>query len=277
MPCMSLGLYSGSSRSLSFSQHPIVMAKKKESSEERQPLTHGSRSDSESASESGSESTVCRHDVEPRGRCKSAFDRHLWFSLALAIGGLTLSAAILAFAFRGLSCPPCRVIDYSGYQCAPNGALPEVARARGCEWDDLSFHWWPKKPHLDSDNQALLQDFRVSGPWQRFYDQEGQNEIPPTNEVLTAGWVTRKEHLFHCVFTVRQTHLWLTKGFDAPFNYSHTVHCTQQLIDAVVESPPPDFNDLTVHGTPWPEHPAIVSYLGSLGTVPKQILTPCNP
>ncbi|KAG6353971.1 hypothetical protein INS49_005229 [Diaporthe citri] len=161
------------------------MAKKRESSEERQPLTHGSRSDSEPASESGSDSTACRH------------------------------------------------------HCAPNGASPEVARARGCEWDDLSFHWWPKKPHLDSDNQALLQDFRVSGPWQRFYDQEGQNEIPPTNEVLTAGWVTRKEHLFHCVFTLRQTHLWLTKGFDAPFNYSHTVHCTQQLIDAVVESPPP--------------------------------------
>lgn len=235
------------------------MPKKSESSEERQPLTHGSQSDSEPVSESGSDSTACRHHVEFRGRWKPAFDRHLWLSLVLAIGGLTLSAAILVFTFRGISCPPCKAIDYSGYQCAPNGALPEVARARGCEWDDLSFHWWPKKPHLDSDNQALLQDFRVSGPWQRFYDQEGHNEIPPTNEVLTAGWVTRKEHLFHCVFTLRQTHLWLTKGFDAPFNYSHTVHCTQQLIDAVVESPPPDFDDLTVHGTPWPDHPAIVS------------------
>lgn len=268
MPCMDWGLYHcGSSCTLLFSQHPSAMAKKTESSEERQPLTHGSRPRSESVSESGSDSPVCLHDAEPRGRCRPAFDRHLWYSLVLVVGGLTLSAAILVFAFRGLSCPSCRAIDYSGYQCAPNGALPEVARSRGCEWDDLSFHWFPKKPHLDSENQALLQDFRVSGPWQRFYDQEGHNEIPPTNEVLTAGWVTRKEHLFHCVFTVRQTHLWLTKGFDAPFNYSHTVHCTQQLLDAVLESPPPDFDDLTVHGTPWPDHPAIVSYSGTPGIV----------
>ena len=244
-----------SSCNLSFPQYRIAMAKKRESSEERQPLTHGSGPDSESSSDSA----VCGHNVDSRGRWNLGLDQRFWWNIVRAIGGLTVLAGILIFAFHGMSYQPCRAIDYLGYQCAPNGALPEVARSRGCEWDDLSFHWWPKKPHLDSDNQALLQDFRVSGPWQRFYDQEGQTEISPTNEVLTAGWVTRKEHLFHCVFTLRQTHLWLTKGFDAPFNYSHTVHCTQQLIDAIVESPPRDFNDLTVHGTPWPEHPAIVS------------------
>lgn len=210
---MTLGLCYGSSCNLPFPHYQLVMAKRRSSSEERQPLTHGPDPDSES----GSDSAIRHDEVDSRGRWKLSLGQRFWWSLVLAIGGLTTLTTILIFAFQGMSCPSCRTIDYSGYQCAPNGALPEVARSRGCEWDDLSFHWWPKKPHLDSDNQALLQAFRVSGPWQRFYDQEGQNEIPPTNEVLTAGWVTRKEHLFHCVFTLRQTHLWLTKGFDAPF------------------------------------------------------------
>ncbi|KAF6836218.1 hypothetical protein CMUS01_05520 [Colletotrichum musicola] len=156
------------------------------------------------------------------------------------------------------SCEKCRRIDTTGYVCAPNGAIPKIARDRGCEFDTMSFKWWPKEPFLDADNQALLKDFHNDGPWHRYYDKGGKHEIPGTSEVLTAGWVTRKEHTFHCMYTLRQTHLWMMKGYDAPWNYTHTIHCTKYLMDTILENPPKDFDDLTVHGTPWPEHPDVV-------------------
>ncbi|OHF03960.1 hypothetical protein CORC01_00822 [Colletotrichum orchidophilum] len=158
------------------------------------------------------------------------------------------------------SCETCQKmnLDTSGYVCAPNGALPKIARDRGCEFDTMSFKWWPKEPMAHKDNVALVKDFYREGPWHRYYDKGGKHEIPPTSEVLTAGWVTRKEHTYHCMYTLRQTHLWMVLGYDPPFNYSHTIHCTKYLMDAILENPPKDFEELNVHGTPWPEHPDIV-------------------
>lgn len=176
---------------------------------------------------------------------------------------LFVPLGLIFFILAGLaffpSCEPCRKQDTSGYLCAPNGALPKIARDRGCEFDTMSFKWYPKEAFNNKDNQALLREFHDQGPWHRYYDKGGKHEIPPTSEVLTAGWVSRKEHTFHCMYTLRQTHLWLINGYDAPWNYTHTLHCTRYLMDTILENPPKDFDDLSVHGTPWPEHPDVVS------------------
>lgn len=179
---------------------------------------------------------------------------NLWYlCIPLALVILALFSLLLF-----PSCKQCQSLDMSGYVCAPNGALPKIARDRGCEFDTMSFKWWPKEPMMHKENMALLKDFHDEGPWHRYYDKGGKHEIPPTSEVLTAGWVSRKEHTYHCMYTLRQTHLWMTLGYDAPFNYTHTVHCTKYLMDTILENPPKDFEELSVHGTPWPEHPDIV-------------------
>ncbi|TDZ32391.1 hypothetical protein C8035_v012404 [Colletotrichum spinosum] len=180
-----------------------------------------------------------------------------WNSWYLFVPPFLIFAILAGLAFFP-QCEKCRKTDMSGYVCAPNGALPKIARDRGCEFDTMSFKWWPREPFNHPDNQALLEQFHDEGPWHRYYDKGGRHEIPPTSEVLTAGWVTRREHTFHCKYTLRQTHLWMMLGYDPPWNYSHTLHCTQYLMDTILENPPRDFDELNVHGTPWPEHPDIV-------------------
>ncbi|TQN65607.1 hypothetical protein CSHISOI_09889 [Colletotrichum shisoi] len=140
----------------------------------------------------------------------------------------------------------------SGYLCAPNGARPEVAYERGCEWDPISFHWDRRERVEDPDNQELIRGFLEAGPWHRFYDAEGTVEVDPADRVLTTLWLTKREHVVHCMYTLRQTHLWLAKGFDPPFNYSHTIHCTSYLVNIILESPVPDMDKLTVHAVPYP-------------------------
>jgi hypothetical protein len=130
--------------------------------------------------------------------------------------------------------PTTHRLDASGYICAPNGAIPDVARARGCEFDGLSFHWFPKEHTEDKDNLAILREFQEHGPWLRYLDKEGKYPIPPDNLVLTSAYLTRREHIIHCKYALRQTHLWVTKGWDLPFNYNHTLHCTAYLVDTIM-------------------------------------------
>ncbi|KAF4862258.1 hypothetical protein CGCSCA1_v014755 [Colletotrichum siamense] len=159
------------------------------------------------------------------------------------------------------SCNSCPQVDMSGYLCAPNGARPEVAYERGCAWDPISFHWYRRELVENPDNQELIREFLDAGPWHRFYDAEGTIEVDPANRVLTTLWLTKREHVVHCMYTLRQTHLWLTKGFDPPFNYSHTIHCTSYLVNIILESPVPDMDKLTVHAVPYPSDWQLVSSL----------------
>ncbi|CCF33950.1 hypothetical protein CH063_01057 [Colletotrichum higginsianum] len=57
-----------------------------------------------------------------------------------------------------------RPTDFSGWICAPNGAIPEVTRERWCSFDGLSFHWFPKERLEDEENRALLREFENDGP-----------------------------------------------------------------------------------------------------------------
>ncbi|KAJ0167988.1 hypothetical protein CTA2_11471 [Colletotrichum tanaceti] len=197
--------------------------------------------------------------VDPAWKSWSLFAPPVLVFLILSYLAFFPPSSSSSSSSSGEACP--KTMDMSGYVCAPNGALPKIARERGCEFDTMSFKWWPRAPTTHRDNVALVDEFHAQGPWHRYYDKGGKHEIPPTTEVLTAGWVSRREHTVHCVYTLRQTHLWIALGYDPPFNYTHTIHCTKYLMDTILENPPKDFDDLTVHGTPWPEHPAIVSCL----------------
>ncbi|OHW91547.1 hypothetical protein CSPAE12_09852 [Colletotrichum incanum] len=115
-------------------------------------------------------------------------------------------------------CPDVRrPMDFSGWICAPNGAIPEVAQR-----------------FEDEYNLALLREFENDGPWHRYVDKEGKIEIPQDNKVLKAAWLTRREHIIHCKYALRQTHLWIMKGWDPSFNYSHTLRCTGYLVDTIM-------------------------------------------
>ncbi|KAF4921702.1 hypothetical protein CGCVW01_v005807 [Colletotrichum viniferum] len=190
-------------------------------------------------------------------------------SICVLLLALVMIAAWLYNTLRGTimrgglfsSCNNCPQLDMSGYLCAPNGARPEVAYERGCAWDPISFHWYRRELVEDPDNQELIRGFLDAGPWHRFYDAEGTVEVDPANRIMTTLWLTKREHIVHCMYTLRQTHLWLTKGFDPPFNYSHTIHCTSYLLNMILESPVPDMDKLTVHAVPYPLDWQLVSTL----------------
>lgn len=183
----------------------------------------------------------------------------------LAIGWVTMLA--LAFSLGSYTTKNntrCKhEYDFSGYQCAPLGATPEVAEARGCQWDEFSFHWWPKDRYQDEDIVGLMNEFSQQ-EWHRYYEKEAIHEITEYHPMQTQAWVTRKEHLWHCAYTIMASHLWMTKGFDAPVTYWHTVHCTKALMNTILESPPPDFMDIVMHGSAWPTHEPVVCTLPSM-------------
>ncbi|OLN96158.1 hypothetical protein CCHL11_03206 [Colletotrichum chlorophyti] len=197
--------------------------------------------------------TISRHAAELRSWTIGCL---CWLLLAVSVA---LNVALLCSGAKvtNIACD-CSRMDVSGYLCAPNGARPEEARRRGCEFDPISFHWYPRRRVLDADNQAIIRQFLDKGPWHRYYDAEGTVEVDPKNEALTALWLTKREHVVHCMYTLQQTHLWLNKGFDPPFNYSHTLHCTSWLVSVIMESPPTDLDALTVHAVPYPHEWQVV-------------------
>lgn len=148
--------------------------------------------------------------------------------------------------------------DTSGYLCAPNGLSIEAAQARGCEFDWMSFRW-QQKDRFDDDNVRLIQEFNDKGPWKRYADAEGKRVMGAEEIMVTTElWLTRREHLVHCAFALRQSFNYMARGNDPPFNAHHVLHCATTLLDAIYESPPPDMDNLTIHAVPFPKEKEIV-------------------
>lgn len=149
-------------------------------------------------------------------------------------------------------------LDTSGYLCAPNGAPIAAARARGCEFDWISYHWLPRG-RFTSEHLSLIRDFADLGPWQRYHDAAGTQPVTVKEAMTTTeAFLTRREHLHHCDFAMRQLYLLMSAGHDPPYNYRHVVHCMDTLIGAIYENPPLDIDNLTIHAVPFPEEPQIV-------------------
>ncbi|KAJ0159168.1 hypothetical protein CTA2_10192 [Colletotrichum tanaceti] len=139
--------------------------------------------------------------------------------------------------------------------------VQQLVRSQELEQCFGTFDHRKKRCRDDDDDEELIRGFLEAGPWHRFYDAEGTVEVKPSNRVLTTLWLTKREHVVHCMYTLRQTHLWLAKGFDPPFNYSHTIHCTSYLVNIILESLVPDMDKLTVHAVPYPSNWQVVSTL----------------
>ncbi|KAI1673236.1 hypothetical protein L13192_04095 [Pyrenophora tritici-repentis] len=185
---------------------------------------------------------------------KKAFSQY-WKPLAASVV-LVLLTSLTTLWLPNRQRPP---FDTSGYLCAPNGVPVSVAHARGCEFDWMSFHWLPRG-RFDAENLALIQEFEAIRPWQRFADAAGTQLLSRDDMMAgTSAFLTRREHLHHCQYSVRQAYVFMARGDDPPFNYAHIVHCTDALIEAIYENTPENMDDLVIQAVPFPKHPEVVS------------------
>ncbi|WQF84152.1 hypothetical protein CDEST_09166 [Colletotrichum destructivum] len=133
--------------------------------------------------------------------------------------------------------------DFDGYVCAPDEADPEEARARGCVFDTFTMQWYPKDRYSRNESVELMKKFTDMG-WPRYFDKEGTRPITDLERAPKKIHILMKEHLWHCGYSVMQTHLWITLGMDPPEAYEHTEHCVMSLLDVIEKNPPPGFNEI---------------------------------
>ncbi|KAI8948266.1 hypothetical protein F4801DRAFT_557756 [Xylaria longipes] len=120
---------------------------------------------------------------------------------------------------------------------SPCGSTAEEAKARGCNFDTISFCWLPDECY-DSD---LVDTFEATRNWEYYADPEGTQPI--SHEELVGGhanhlWVRWEYHLRHCMFMwMKFQRAVLAKGNpDLPqidsyiANLNHTNHCATILL-----------------------------------------------
>ncbi|KAH8819857.1 hypothetical protein F5884DRAFT_865505 [Xylogone sp. PMI_703] len=121
------------------------------------------------------------------------------------------------------------------------GNTTAEARARGCEFDVLSYSWIPRecrdRQTDDEFIQWLYNDDRQLGPWPFFTDREMKNRIPDANalseRVNILSYTPQEEHIGHCIFWYRRLHRALSNNFKVDIrgrNLNHTMHCTTMVL-----------------------------------------------
>ncbi|GKT54212.1 hypothetical protein ColTof4_06365 [Colletotrichum tofieldiae] len=133
--------------------------------------------------------------------------------------------------------------DFDGYVCAPDEADPEEALARGCAFDTFTMQWYPRDRYSRNESVELMRRFTDMG-WPRYFDKEGIRPIKDLERAPKSIYILMKEHLWHCGYSIMQTHLWITLGMDPPEAYEHTEHCVMSLLDVIEKNPPPGFNEI---------------------------------
>lgn len=167
----------------------------------------------------------------------------LLFAMGLAYTTLQLQQQLQHGAGHGHVHSAPGDFDFDGYVCAPDEADPEEALARGCAFDTFTMQWYPKERYARNESVALMQKFTDMG-WPRYFDREGTRPITDLERAPKKIYILMKEHLWHCGYSVMQTHLWITLGMDPPEAYEHTEHCVMSLLEVIEKNPPPGFNDI---------------------------------
>jgi len=113
------------------------------------------------------------------------------------------------------------------------GHTAEEARKLGCIFDTISFSWLVPECY----DQQLVEEFdKLPVKFPFYYDPEGTTEAP-WEEVVKgerAMFVPWSHHLWHCGFLWRKMHRALMGGVPVDSyigNYTHTVHCTQIMVE----------------------------------------------
>ncbi|RFU33863.1 hypothetical protein B7463_g2516, partial [Scytalidium lignicola] len=115
------------------------------------------------------------------------------------------------------------------------------AKARGCEFDVLSYSWIPQECRdRETDDEFLewlYSDDRQLGPWPFFKDQEMKERIPDadalSHRVRMISYAPQEEHIGHCIFLARRLHRAMDSSWTMDTrggNLNHTIHCTNMVL-----------------------------------------------
>ncbi|KAF2104193.1 hypothetical protein NA57DRAFT_70410 [Rhizodiscina lignyota] len=117
------------------------------------------------------------------------------------------------------------------------GSSLEEARAKGCEFDVISFTWLPPECH----DPELVDDFLSLSDREWYQDPRGLDPAP-REKVMNGEYqrlfVTREYHVYHCRYQWRKMHRGIQKRVIDSYigSYNHTVHCEMMLMQVVPRS-----------------------------------------
>ncbi|KZL81938.1 hypothetical protein CI238_05962 [Colletotrichum incanum] len=78
--------------------------------------------------------------------------------------------------------------------------------------------WYPRDRYSKNELVELMRKFTNMG-WPRYFDKEGTRPIKDLERAPKSIYILMKEHLWHCGYSIMQTHLWITLGMDPPEAY----------------------------------------------------------
>lgn len=123
----------------------------------------------------------------------------------------------------------------TGREFGDCGSNIEEARAKGCLFDNLSWHW--VRPACFSGD--LLEDFRNRTQMRYYSDTSLAEEYRiPTEEIFRgdhlSAWAPKEHHPAHCSYLAQLVHTAFVNHLpidDHAAEYEHTRHCGMILLD----------------------------------------------
>lgn len=123
------------------------------------------------------------------------------------------------------------------------GSTAAEAASLGCEFDILTNNWIPSAcvDHVTAaEFRAWVSDNkRLHSPWPYYHDEEAAEQVDSEHDLSEMVghdiFTTTENHIGHCVFLMRRLHR-LAKGEVkkiAQVTFSHTVHCTNEILKTV--------------------------------------------
>lgn len=112
------------------------------------------------------------------------------------------------------------------------GRNVDEAKAAGCIFDVMSFHWVPPQCY----DEEITEGFLAARDWHWYTKYHGnESDIIPfetIREGQASAWVPWEYHPVHCTFQWRKMHRAFAAGMpldSALANYNHTLHCQDML------------------------------------------------
>jgi hypothetical protein len=112
------------------------------------------------------------------------------------------------------------------------GRTVDEAKAAGCIFDVMSFHWVPPQCY----DAEITEGFLAARNWSFYSKYHGTEEDIIPLETIREGhmsaWVPWEYHPVHCTFQWRKMHRAYAAGnpLDSALgNYNHTLHCQEML------------------------------------------------
>ncbi|TEA10492.1 hypothetical protein C8034_v007709 [Colletotrichum sidae] len=129
---------------------------------------------------------------------------------------------------------------------APCGTTPSEARARGCQFDLISFNWLPPQCHDEPLAAAFESELGARGMLE-WYEDANRTRPLSRAQIMTGEhtgiYVSLGYHLRHCTAMWRRMHRAIAEGGGGLarvdsyiWSYHHTLHCEEMLLGRYNES-----------------------------------------